>query len=127
MPNAASLRNLRPWSPGQSGNPKGRTRAPRFTERDQHVILAALAGAFGDGTQRAAVTALRAVLTTPRTVLEAMEFNGKLTGELGQSRGVWVKRPGREVASRPVKIVWNTSSDPKNPQGVKSASDGKRS
>ena len=81
MPKAASLRNLRPWSPGQSGNPKGRPRAPRFTERDQHVILAALAGTFGDGTQRAAAKAMRAVLTNPRTVLKAMEFSAKLTGE----------------------------------------------
>jgi hypothetical protein len=46
MPKAASLRNLRPWKPGQSGNPNARPRAPRFTERDQHVILTALAGAF---------------------------------------------------------------------------------
>src|SRR5262245_53654855 len=65
MPKAASLRNLRPWSPGQSGNPKGRPRAPRFTERDQHVILAALAGALGAGTQRAGVKAMRTVLTNP--------------------------------------------------------------
>src|SRR4029450_11102509 len=45
MPKAASLRNLRPWKPGQSGNPNGRPRAPRFTERDQHAILTALRGA----------------------------------------------------------------------------------
>src|SRR5262245_38159574 len=85
MPKAASLKNLRPWSPGQSGNPKGRPRVPRFTERDQHVILAALAGTFGDGTQRAAAKALRTVLTNPQTLLKAMEFYAKLTGELGQS------------------------------------------
>src|SRR5438309_8951163 len=51
MPKPASLRNLRPWKPGQSGNPNGRPRAPGFTERDQHAILTALAGAFGEGTQ----------------------------------------------------------------------------
>jgi hypothetical protein len=39
MPKAASLRNLRLWKPGQSGNPNGRSRAPRFTERDQHAML----------------------------------------------------------------------------------------
>ena len=30
MPKAASLRNLRPWSPGQSGNRKGRPRTARL-------------------------------------------------------------------------------------------------
>jgi hypothetical protein len=44
MPKAVSLRNLRPWRPGQSGNPNGRPWAPGFTERDQHAILMALAG-----------------------------------------------------------------------------------
>ena len=46
MPKAASLKNLRPWKPGQSGNPNGRPRAPRFTERDQHVIRS-IGGADG--------------------------------------------------------------------------------
>jgi hypothetical protein len=82
MPNAASLKNLRPWKPGQSGNPNGRPRAPRFTERDQHVILTALAGAFGGGTQRAATNAMLAVLTNPRTVLKALELCARLNGEL---------------------------------------------
>jgi hypothetical protein len=54
MPKLASLRNLRPWRPGQSGNPKGRPRAPGFTERDRHAILAAFAGIFDEATQRAA-------------------------------------------------------------------------
>ena len=107
MPKAASLRNLRPWSPGQSGNPKGRPRAPRFTERDQHVILAALAGTFGDGTQRAAAKAMQAVLTNPRTVLKAMEFYAKLTGELPASPAG--RRLPRTTAARPVTITWNTS------------------
>ena len=73
MPKAASLRNLRPWKPGQSGNPNGRPRAPRFTERDQHAILTALAGAFGEGTQGTAIKAMQAVLTNPRAVLKALE------------------------------------------------------
>jgi hypothetical protein len=74
MPKAASLRNLRPWKPGQSGNPNGRPRVPRFTERDQHAILTALAGAFGEGTQGTAINAMQAVLTNPRTVLKALEL-----------------------------------------------------
>src|SRR5262245_44353487 len=73
MPNAASLRNLRPWKPGQSGNPKGRPRSPRFTEREQHAMLAALAGALGDSAQRDAIKAIRVALTNPRTVLKALE------------------------------------------------------
>src|SRR5439155_22106060 len=44
MPNPASLRNLRPWRPGQSGNPKGRPTAPRFTERDSMRSLLHLLG-----------------------------------------------------------------------------------
>jgi Family of unknown function (DUF5681) len=74
MPPAASLRNLRPWKPGQSGNPKGRPRAPRFSERDQHAILIALVGALGEGRQQAAIKAMEAVLANPRTVLKALEF-----------------------------------------------------
>ena len=82
MPKAASLRNLRSWKLGQSGNPNGRPRAPRFTERDQHAILTALAGAFGNGTQRASISAMQAVLTNPRTVLKALELLARLNGEL---------------------------------------------
>ena len=52
MPKAASLRNLRPWTPGQSGNPNGRPRAPRFTERDQHAILTALRALHAMGQSR---------------------------------------------------------------------------
>src|SRR5262245_19937097 len=88
MPKAASLGNLRPWKPGQSGNPNGRPRAPKFSERDQHAILTALAGALGDGAQRAAIEAMRAVLTNPRTVLKALELGAKLNGELDSSRRV---------------------------------------
>jgi len=88
MPNPASLRNLRPWRPGQSGNPKGRPRAPRFTERDRHVIVAALAGVFDETTRRAAIKVLRAALTTRRTVLKALELAARLNGELdGPPRG----------------------------------------
>ena len=65
MPKAASLRNLRSWKPGQSGNPKGRPKAPRFSERDQIAILTALAGTLGDGSQQAAIKAMRATLTNP--------------------------------------------------------------
>ena len=85
MPKAASLRNLRPWKPGESGNPNGRPRAPRFTERDQHAILTALAGALGEGAQGDAIEAMQAVLTNPRTVLKAMELCARLNGELDSS------------------------------------------
>ena len=85
MPTAASLRNLRPWKPGQSGNPNGRPRAPRFTERDQHAILTAVAGALGEGPQRAAINAMQAALTNPRTVLKALELLARLNGELVSS------------------------------------------
>jgi hypothetical protein len=39
MPSPASLKNLRPWKPGQSGNPKGWPTAPKFSEADRHEIL----------------------------------------------------------------------------------------
>ena len=42
----------------------------------------ALAGAFGEGTQRAAINAMQAVLTNPRTVLKALELCARLNGEL---------------------------------------------
>jgi len=63
MPKAESLRNLRPWKPGQSGNPNGGPRAPKFSERDQLAILAALAGGLGEDARRAAIKAMRAALT----------------------------------------------------------------
>ena len=86
MPTAASLKNLRPWRPRQSGNPKGRPRAPRLTERDQHVIVAALAMVFDEATQQAAVNGLRAALSNRSTALRAVEFVARLNGELGQRR-----------------------------------------
>ena len=77
--------------------------------------------ALRDGTQRAAAKALRTVLTSPRTVLKAMEFYAKLTGELGGSRWVsLVKTSGR--ASRPATIIWNTNYNQKKRPGVGSAS-----
>jgi hypothetical protein len=82
MPNATSLKNLRPWKPGRSGNPEGRPRAPRFTERDQHVIAATLAGLFDEPTRQGAIKVLRVALTTPRTVLKALELAARLNGEL---------------------------------------------
>jgi len=85
MPNAASLKKLRPWKPGQSGNPNGRPRAPKFTERDQHTILTALSGALAEETQRAAIKAMQAVLANPRTVLKALELRARLNGELDLS------------------------------------------
>ena len=85
MPSAASLKNLRPWKPGQSGNPKGRPRAPRFSERDQHAILTALAGALGKGDQRDSIKAMQAALTNRRTVLQALELCARVNGELGSS------------------------------------------
>ena len=87
MPNPASLKNLRPWRPGQSGNPKGRPRAPKFTERDRHEIQVAIAGVFDEPTRRAAIQLLRAALTTPRTALKALELVARVNGELdGASR-----------------------------------------
>src|SRR4030095_351210 len=95
MPTAPSLRNLRPWKKGQSGNPNGRPRAPRFTERDQHAILTALAGAFGEGAQRDSIKAMRAVLNRPRTVLKTREFCARLNGELDSPHRMSpLKRPG---------------------------------
>ena len=71
MPNPASLKNLRRCKPGQSGKPQGRPRAPRFSERQQHAILRALAGIFDEPAQRAAVKAVEAALRSPRTVASA--------------------------------------------------------
>jgi hypothetical protein len=56
--------------------------APRFTERDQHVIVAALAGLFDEATRPGAIKVLRAALTTPRTALRALELTARLNGEL---------------------------------------------
>jgi hypothetical protein len=101
MPNAASLRNLRPWKSGQSGNPKGRPRSPRFTEREQHAMLTALAGALGEGNQRDAIKAIRVMLTNPRTVLKALEFGARLNGELDSShRMAFQRRTLRSVQQR---------------------------
>jgi hypothetical protein len=53
-----------------------------FTERDRNAILAALAGLFDEPTQRAARKVVRTALTTPRTVLKALELVARLNGEL---------------------------------------------
>ena len=84
-PSAASLANLRPWRPGQSGNPRGRPRAPRFTLREQHVILEALSQAADETVRPRAIEAFRACVTNPRTVLKAIELVARLNGELGTS------------------------------------------
>jgi Family of unknown function (DUF5681) len=83
MPSPASLKNLKPWRPGQSGNPKGRPKAPKFTERERLEILVVLAEVFDEPRRRTAVQLLRAALTNPRTVLRAVELAARMNGELG--------------------------------------------
>ena len=100
MPKAASLRNLRPWKPGQSGNPEGRPRAPRFTERDQNMIVAALAGIVDEATRQGAIKVLRAALTTPRTALRALEFAARLNGESTAGRDIRNLRKNSRVGRR---------------------------
>src|SRR5438132_5852234 len=113
MPKAASLRNLRSWKPGQSGNRNGRPRAPRFTERDQHVILTALAGAFGEGTQRAAIKAMRAVLANPRTVLNALELCARLNGNSTRRTGCRLSRDPDPGSRR--SVLTNPRTVPRDP------------
>jgi hypothetical protein len=50
------------------------------------VILAALAGLFDEATERAAIKAFRAALTSPRTVLKALKLVGRFNGELDGHR-----------------------------------------
>ena len=78
-------------------DPKGRPRAPRFTERDRPAVLAALAGAFDEPAQRkAAIKVFWTALTRPRTVLKALELAGRLAGEL---YGPWRRvRPYNNLA-----------------------------
>jgi hypothetical protein len=60
-----------------------------------HAILTALAGAFGEGTQRDSINAMQAVMTHPRTVLKALELCARLNGELDSSHRMSpLKRPG---------------------------------
>jgi hypothetical protein len=87
LPSAASLANLRPWRPGQSGNPRGRRRAPRLTLREQLLILEALSRAADETVRQRAIEAFRACVTNPRTVLKAIELLARLNGELGTSVG----------------------------------------
>ena len=87
LPSAASLANLRPWRPGQSGNPRGRPRGPRFTLSEQHVILEALSQAADETVRQRAIEAFRACITNPRTILKALELVARLNGELGTSAG----------------------------------------
>jgi hypothetical protein len=91
-PKAASLRNLRPWKPGQSGNPNGRPRAPRFAERLKHAILTALAGVFWRGypADRDQRNAGRVGQT--RTVLKALELFARLNGEPTRRTGCRLSR-----------------------------------
>ena len=85
VPTAASLRNLRPWKPGQSGNPNGRPKAPRFTERDQHAILTALAGALRKGAQRDSIKAMQrvpAIISASSDPKEMVSITGSPHGPL---------------------------------------------
>ena len=52
------------------------------------AILTAVAGAFGEGTQRDSIKAMQAVLTNPRTVLKALELCARLNGELDSPQRV---------------------------------------
>jgi hypothetical protein len=51
------------------------------TEREQHEILVALAGMWDKPTRRAASKTFRAALTSPRTILKALELVAKVNGE----------------------------------------------
>ena len=87
LPSAASLANLRPWRPGQSGNPRGRPPALRLTLREQLLILEALSRAADETVRQRAIEAFRACITNPRTSLKALELVARLNGELGTSAG----------------------------------------
>lgn len=50
------------------------------------MILAALAGIFDEATERAAIKALRAALTSPGPVLKALELVGRFNGGLDGRR-----------------------------------------
>jgi hypothetical protein len=52
------------------------------------VIVAALAGLFDEATRQGAIKVLRAALTTPRTVLKALELAARLNGELTAGRDI---------------------------------------
>ena len=78
-------------------------------------MAAALAGILGGRTQREAIKAMGAVLTNPRTALQAVKFYGQVTGELGANPGR--RRRTRTTAARPVTITWHTSYDPKTGAG----------
>jgi hypothetical protein len=90
-----------------SGNPRGRPRASRFTQREQHLILEALSQAADETTRQRAIEALRVCVTNPRTVLKALELAARLNGELGVGREPGqprIPRTMRRVRPMPVTV-----------------------
>jgi hypothetical protein len=63
-------------------DPKGRPRAPRFTERDRHAILMALAGLLATVLSGTRSRQMQGVLTTPqpKRSLKALELLARLNG-----------------------------------------------
>src|SRR4029453_12162578 len=110
MPNAASLKNLRPWKPGQSGNPNER---PRFHDsrsairHDPNRTLRRSRRRDAPGRHQGN----EGGAANPRTVLKALELGARLNG-VGRTAGVkpvptfvttvesLVSQPCREVTNR---------------------------
>jgi hypothetical protein len=79
---AASLRNLKPWRPGQSGNLNVRPRSPRVTAADQQAIVAALSRTL-TGQRSAPLSGnFRRRWASSRTALKALRLCARLNVEL---------------------------------------------
>jgi hypothetical protein len=85
MASAASLKNLKAVETGSVGKSQRSAEGSETHRDDRHEILVALAAVFDQATQRAAIKRLRAALTTPRTVLKAVELAARINGELGST------------------------------------------
>ena len=88
------------FKPGQSGNPGGR---PKGSPTLAFAIRALVAEALADEATRASALAqFKALLTSRKSVLAALEFAAKINREIGAGIGAEIETPDGTT----VRLTW---------------------